>query len=220
MRLIDRLKITIPFSNMWLLRRSLGDPKTVLDLGCGDGSLMLLLADGKKWEVTGVDLYKKNVETASLRDLFINVFRDDITRFVKKQIKKKKKYDVVFCSQVIEHIDRKEGEELLNLVESIARQRIIVGTPREFMEQPHAYLGDNPHQVHKSGWLEKDFKKRGYKVFGVGPSPLWSEEGLVRINNNKILVSFYLVISFLFSPVVYFIPEFAAGILCIKEIKR
>ena len=204
---------------MWLLRRSLGNPKTVLDLGCGDGSLMELLAEGKRWKVTGVDLYAENVKAASQRNIFTKVFREDVIKFVRQQISKNKKYDVVFCSQVIEHLDHEKGEELLILVDLIARQRIIIGTPREFMEQPHGYLGNNPHQVHKSGWLEDDFRKKGYKVFGIGFSPLWSEEGLIRRNNNR-AAAFYFAASFLFSPVVYFIPKIAAGILCIKDIKR
>ena len=220
MKLIARLAITIPFSYMWLLRQSLGNPKTILDLGCGNGSLMELLGNEKKWKITGVDLFLGNVKTASKKKLFTEVFKDDIVKFVKKQIKNKKKYDVVFCSQVIEHIDRKRGEELLSLIESIARQRIIVGTPREFMEQSPSYLGVNPHQVHKSGWSEEDFRGRGYKVYGVGFSPFWSEEGLIRKKHNRAETAFYFVVSFLFSPVVYFIPKIAAGILCIKDIKR
>ena len=204
---------------MWLLRQSLGNPNTILDLGCGDGNVMELLADGKKWKVTGVDLYTQNVKTASKRKIFIKVFRKDIVKFVKQQIINKKKYDVVFCSQVIEHIERKRGEELLSLLELITRQRIIVGTPREFMEQPLAYLGNNAHQVHKSGWSEEDFRRKGYKVFGIGLSQLWSEEGLIRVNNNRVKIAFYFAVSFLCSPVVYFIPKIAAGILCIKNIK-
>jgi len=149
---------------MWLLRRSLGNPKTVLDLGCGDGSLMELLAEGKRWKVTGVDLYAENVKAASQRNIFTKVFREDVIKFVRQQISKKKKYDVVFCSQVIEHLDHEKGEELLILVDLIARQRIIIGTPREFMEQPHGYLGNNPHQVHKSGWLEDDFRNRVFST--------------------------------------------------------
>lgn len=220
MKFVDRLKITIPFSYMWLLRQSLGNPKTILDLGCGDGSLMELLANGKKWQVTGVDLYAENVTVASKRNLFAKVLKADVIKFVKQQIKEKKKYDVVFCSQVIEHIDRKRGEELLFLIESITRQKVIIGTPREFMEQPLAYLGNNAHQVHKSGWSEEDFRKKGYKVFGIGLSQLWSEEGLIRVNNNRVKIAFYFAASFLCSPVVYFIPGIAAGILCIKDIKR
>lgn len=204
---------------MWLLRQGLGNPKTVLDLGCGDGFLMEYLSKGEKWKVTGVDLYAKNVKIASKRKSFFKVYKGDVLKFVKLQIKKRKKYDVVFCSQLIEHISHKKGEELLALVEKIAKQRLVVGTPRGFLEQPHEFLGDNPHQEHKSGWLEKDFKKRGYKVFGVGFLPFWSETGLLRDNSNNLFFLFSSALSFLMSPVVYFFPEIAAGILCIKKIK-
>lgn len=220
MKFIDRLIITVPFSYMWLLRQSLGNPKTILDLGCGDGSLMELLADGKKWKITGVDLFLRNVKAASKRDLFTEVFKDDIVKFVKKQIRNKKKYDVVFCSQVIEHLDCRRGEELLSLIELITRKRIIIGTPRNFTEQPPSHLGNNPHQVHKSGWSEGDFRKRGYKVSGIGFFPLWSEVGLMRIVDNRIVNLFFLAISFLLSPIVYFFPKIAAGILCVKDIEK
>lgn len=220
MKLINKLKITVPFSYMWLLKKSLGSPKTILDLGCGNGTLIEFLANGKKWKVTGVDLYKENVKSALQKELFVEVFNDDITKFVRQQISKKKKYDVVFCSQVIEHIERKQGEELLALVDLIARKKIIMGTPREFMKQPHSYLGNNPHQVHKSGWSEGDFRARGYKVYGIGLSSLWSEDGLIRVYNNRLLILFFQTVSFLFSPMVYFFPKIAAGILCIKDIKR
>lgn len=220
MKSINKLILSIPFSYMRILKKNIGDPRTVLDLGCGDGTLMELLSEGEKWKIAGVDLFAKNVKKASQRNIFTEVFRDDIVKFVEQQRSKRKKYDVVFCSQVIEHIDRKKGEELLSLIESIAGKRVVIGTPRGFMEQPHGYLGNNPHQVHKSGWSENDFRKRNYKVFGIGFYPFWSEDGLIRISNNKIMLFFYCAMSFLLSPIVYFIPHMAAGILCIKNIKR
>ena len=219
MKFIDRLFIYLPFSYMWVLRRSLGNPETILDLGCGDGSLIEFLANGKKWKVVGVDLFAKNVKFAKKRRLFVSVANMDVLKFVKQQALKKKKYDVVFCSQLIEHMERDKGEKLLAIIDRVAKQRIIMGTPREFMEQPHEYLGNNPYQIHKSGWSIDDFKIRDYKVFGIGLHSLWSEEGLIR-THNKIVVPFFLAVSFLLSPVVYFIPSFAAGILCIKDVKK
>lgn len=216
MKLIDKLKITIPFSYMWLLKKSVGDPKTILDLGCEDGRLLELLSDGRDWKITGVDLFQKNVKRASQRKIFVEVIRGDIVKVAQDLIKKRKKYDIVFCSQVIEHIDRRDGEELLHLVDKLARDKVVMGTPRGFMEQPEAFLGDNPHQVHKSGWTEDDFKKRGYKVYGVGFGPIWSEEGLGR-SYNKFTLSLAYVISFILSPIVYFVPSLAAGMLCIKR---
>lgn len=203
---------------MWLLKKSIGDPKTILDLGCEDGRLLELLSDGRDWKITGVDLFQKNVKKASQRKIFVETIKGDVVKVAQSLIKKRKKYDVVFCSQVIEHIDRKHGEELLRLVDKLAKEKVVMGTPRGFMEQPEAFLGDNPHQVHKSGWTEDDFRKRGYRVYGVGFGPIWSEEGLGR-SYNKFTLSIAYVTSFALSPVVYFLPSLAAGMLCIKELK-
>lgn len=219
MTFLDKLKITLPFSYMKILRDGIGETKTILDLGCEDGRLLDLLSDGKNWKVTGVDIFQNNVNAASKRKIYVKAIKGDIVEISKKLIKERAKFDVVFCSQVIEHIDRKKGEELLSLVDKLARKKIIMGTPRGFMEQPHAFLGDNPHQVHKSGWSEDDFRKRGYKVYGIGFGPVWSEEGLGR-TYSKPVAFFASIISYVFSPIVYYFPFLAAGILCFKKIKR
>jgi hypothetical protein len=80
------------------------------------------------------------------------------------------------------------------------------------MEQPHVFLGDNPHMRHKSGWGERDFKVRGYEVYGIGFGPVWSEEGLGRTysKTGSILAN---TISYFFSPVVFYLPFLAEGIL-------
>lgn len=218
MTFFDKLKITLPFSYMKLLRDFVGEAKTILDLGCEDGRLLTLLSDGKDWKVTGVDIFQKNVNRTAKRKIYVKAIKGDIVEISKKLIREKKKFDVVFCSQVIEHIDRKKGEEFLGLIDKLAKKKIIIGTPRGFMEQPHAFLGDNPHQVHKSGWSEDDFRRRGYKVYGIGFGPVWSEEGLGRTYSKPVAV-LASIISYVFSPIVYYFPFLAAGILCTKEIK-
>lgn len=219
MTFLDKLKITLPFSYMKLLRDGIGEAKTILDLGCEDGRLLDLLSEGKSWHITGVDIFQKNINTAAKRKIYVKAIKGDVVQLAKKLIRQQAKFDVVFCSQVIEHISRKEGEELLNMVDKLAKKRVIMGTPRGFMEQPEAFLGNNPHQVHKSGWTEDDFRKRGYQVYGVGFGPVWSEEGLGRTYSKSIIV-LANIISYIFSPVVYYLPFLAAGILCIKEIKK
>ncbi len=203
---------------MWLLRRCMGEPKTILDIGCGDGALMEVLCQGKDWKVTGIDIYPQNVKKASKRLMYVKVLQGDLNKIAKELIFKRQKFDLVFCSQVIEHIDRKKGEELLLLVDKLAKKRIFMGTPRGFMHQPEMFLDGNPHQVHKSGWDENDFKKRGYRVKGIGFKPLWSEVGLVH--THKALYPIYLIISYILSPLVYIFLFLAAGMLCIKDIKN
>ncbi|MDP3973615.1 MAG: class I SAM-dependent methyltransferase [Candidatus Daviesbacteria bacterium] len=216
MKFIDKLKTLTPFSYMWFLKRNIGEAKTILDLGCEDGRLLELLSFGEKWQVTGVDIYKENVEKASRRNIFVKVIKGDVVEVSKKFVKLRKKFDVVFCSQVIEHIERKKGEQLFDLVDKLARKRIVIGTPKGFMNQPHVFLGNNPHMHHKSGWTIEDFKNHGYKVYGIGFWPIWKEEGLARID-NKLLFLTMTILGYIFSPIVYYFPTLGAGILGIKQ---
>lgn len=205
---------------MWLLRRFMQRPKTILDIGCGDGTLMEILSQNRDWKVTGIDIYSNDVTKASSRSVYTKVYRGDLNKVVKQLIREKKKYDLVFCSQVIEHIKREKGEELLDLADKLAKKRIFMGTPRGFMQQPEMFLNDNPHQIHLSGWFEKDFIQRGYKIYGVGLGLLWSKDGLVHRYKNKYAYPLFFITSFLASPLVYFLPSLAAGILCTKDMKK
>lgn len=215
MKLLDNLKLKLPFSYMWLLKSSIGDAKTILDLGCGDGTLMELLSEGEKWQITGIDIYKKDIEVARKRNVYHKLIKGDILKNISNN-NLRTKYDVVFFSQVIEHVTRSQGEKILKEIEKLARKRIIVGTPRGFMEQPHEFLDGNPHQVHKSGWSIEDFTSRGYQVHGVGFFLIWSYEGLGR-NANIIRLVISNIISYLTAPVVYFFPTLAAGMIAIKN---
>lgn len=218
MRLVDKLKIITPFSYMWILRRAIGNPKTILDLGCGDGNLMTVVAQGKDWEITGVDIFPESLKKAKKKGIYRNLIYGDILKTVRNLNKRRSKYDVVFFSQVIEHISRGKGEKVLSEIEKLAKERIIIGTPRGFMVQPEEFLGDNPFQNHRSGWSQEDFLNRGYKVYGVGFSPVWSESGLARTRSIPIFVLGTLL-AYLFSPIVYFFPSLGSGLLCVKEIR-
>lgn len=218
MKIIDYLKLNLPFSYMRVLKKSIGNPATILDLGCGDGSLMGILSKGEKWKITGIDIYPKAIESARKSNIYVKVLRGDLLKTIRNN-NLKSKYDVVFFSQVIEHVTRNQGEKILDEIEKIAKKRILVGTPRGFMEQPHEFLDGNPHQVHKSGWSIEDFTSRGYRVFGVGFLPIWSHHGFGRDANffRKILSN---VVSYLVSPIVYYFPSLAAGIIAIKDRKK
>lgn len=201
---------------MWILRKSIGKSRTILDLGCGDGRLMKIISQGNNWEITGVDIYEGWLKQAREMKVYKRLIKGDINAICRILIKQKKKFDVVFCSQTIEHVTRRNGKELLRLVDRLARKRIVFGTPSGFMKQPDEFLGDNPYQEHKSGWSREDFERRGYKVYGMGFRPIWFEGGLAR-TKNKFLLLFFTTISFLMSPLVYFYPKLGAGLLCVKK---
>jgi SAM-dependent methyltransferase len=207
----------IPFSHLWIHAKAIGEAKTVLDLGCGDGYFMRSVSEDKGWSITGVDIFKSTLDNAKKTGIYNALVKGELLTVSRKLIEKKKKYDVVFCSEIIEHLDKKQGEVLLELVEKLAKRRIVVATPRGFMVAPHEFIGDNPHQVHLSGWEINDFKRRGYIVRGFGFYPVWSECGLGR-SKNKLVVYIGILLNYFFSPIVYYFPRLSAGLICIKNL--
>jgi SAM-dependent methyltransferase len=212
---VNFLKKNIPFTYIWELKYLSGSPKTVLDIGCGEGKIMGLIKQDS-WKVVGIDIHGEAVRKAKKSGVYDEVFQGDLVKTLEKLVRQKKKYDLVFCSQVIEHITREEGNKLLDLSDKLAKKRIYMGTPRGFMVQPEEFLGQNPYQKHKSGWSELDFTSRGYTVYGVGFSPVWSERGLARGKTGlSMLVN--TMVSYLMSPIIFYVPSLGAGIMAVKE---
>jgi hypothetical protein len=93
------------------------------------------------------------------------------------------KLDAVVSIQNIEHLEREVGLRLLDEVELIASKLIIFETPNGFVAQEGTK--DNPFQAHLSGWNVKDFKSRGYKVYGTSGLKILkknSDKGAYRVN--------------------------------------
>ena len=71
-------------------------------------------------------------------------------------------FDVITMIDFIEHIEKHEGEELLEQCKKIA-SRIIVFTPLFFndnshnVENPNCWAYGNPYDYHKSLWTLDDF---------------------------------------------------------------
>lgn len=74
-------------------------------------------------------------------------------------------FDVVVAMDVVEHFEKDVGYRLLDVLETLARHRVIVFTPNGFLAQGE--LDGNPFQLHRSGWAAADFETRGYQVTGV-----------------------------------------------------
>jgi hypothetical protein len=94
-------------------------------------------------------------------------------------------FDAVIALDVIEHLQREEGEVLLSAMEVIASHLVAVFTPNGFLEQPPT--PDNRHQEHVSGWTPHDFLARGYEVIGMnGWRPLRGPYASIRFRPERI----------------------------------
>lgn len=76
-------------------------------------------------------------------------------------------FDSVFLIDVIEHLEKEDGVQLLKEMERIACRQVLLFTPLGFMPQ-HYEVGDTDawglngteYQEHKSGWEPEDFDDR------------------------------------------------------------
>jgi hypothetical protein len=73
--------------------------------------------------------------------------------------------DSIVLSDVIEHLEKHDGYELLIELERVARNQIAIFTPLGFMPQHFDGTGDSwgfnetELQTHRSGWLPSDFNE-------------------------------------------------------------
>lgn len=210
----------LPFSYHWIILRAIGSPKTIVDLGCGEGDFMESISKGKKWDIFGIELYNKSIVQAKRRKIYKKVIKGDVTNLPKNLYKKR--CDVVIASQIIEHLDKKTGKKVIKDWERLANKRVVIGTtvgfiPYHRIEQKEKET--NPLQTHRSGWSPREFRSRGYKVRGQGIRLIYGQNGIAR-KSSPSLLPVCEIIAYLLSPLVYFVPELGLIQICVKKIKN
>lgn len=195
-----------------VLERELKGMRSVLDVGCGENSPLAKVK--KNFYSLGVDVFGPSVKKSKKKKIHDDYQVGDILNLEK--IFKKKSFDAVIALDVVEHFKKEEGLKLIAQMEKIAKKRIIISTPYGFAKQS-AYEG-NPFQEHKSGWYISEFKKMGYKVFGLrGFRFIRGGEGGATIKLKPWF--FWGTISVLSQPLSFFFPQIAAQLLAVKEKK-
>jgi hypothetical protein len=129
---------------------------------------------------------------------------------------KSKSFDCVLCTDVIEHLTKKEGLKLIRKIEDIAIKKLVIFTPNGYNPKEHIEDG-NVLQTHKSGWTVKEFAGMGYEVKGVnGPRFLRGEGETLKFKPWF----FWQIISDLIQKVTFSHGRYAFQILCVKRLKR
>jgi 2-polyprenyl-3-methyl-5-hydroxy-6-metoxy-1,4-benzoquinol methylase len=132
---------------------------TVFDVACGFGDWGYLIKTRKdgNYHLTGVDVWKPYLENLRHLKIYNELIEADIRYY-----EPPKKYDIIIACEVLEHLKKEEGFQLLNKLESACDRRIIISTPHGFTHQ--GPLENNNFQRHVSEWFPIDFKNRRYKI--------------------------------------------------------
>lgn len=156
-------------------------PESILDIGVGFGKYGVLLREAldipykryakESWQVKidGVEAFE-NYKNPIHEYIYNKIYYQPIEECLDSL----GKYDVIIMIDVLEHFDKKIGQELLRKLVSHANKAVIISTPMNPGKQDE-YLG-NSFEAHKSKWFVKDFQ-----YFDMHYS-------LIDISNNQALI--------------------------------
>lgn len=211
-KLISRLFHT----SVYCLQRELKSWYSVLDLGCGPDSPVQYcnISYG-----VGVDAFRPYIK-ASKRG---KIHAEHILSNISSLNLRSGSFDAVVLIEVLEHLDKKDGELLLQKMEAWGREKIIISCPNGYL--PQASMSQNPFQVHRSGWSVDEMKRRGYKAYGMsGLRSLRKENTSLKMEDTKAIYStikfrpkiFWLIISELTQAIAYYFPELSFEVFYVK----
>lgn len=213
-RLLSILEIGLPVSKRlfpdWVehLKKELAGCDTVLDLGCGHSSAL------RHCNVTftvGAEIFEPYLEESKKKAIHNQYIKADI----RKVEFKPKSFDAVIAIEVLEHLMKHEGYELLKKMEGWARKKVIITTPNQYLWQDGH--DSNPFQEHKSRWNSVELKSLGFKVYGIGG---WKELRGYKGSPKYKPAFLWDRISALTQKVTYFYPRLAFQLFAIKQIEK
>lgn len=135
----------------------------VLDIGCGihpqkyiKPKLHICCEPHAEY----IEYVQKHTNHSDRVYVLINSTWDIIKSFPSNSI------DTIIFTDVIEHLKKKDGHELIKHAERVARVQVILFTPLGYFPQSHPNgkdawgLNGGKWQEHKSGWDPKDFNEK------------------------------------------------------------
>jgi SAM-dependent methyltransferase len=137
-----------------------------LDVGCGSYSPLSQFRP--RIQTVGLDAFPQAIEEARANGAHDRyVVADVLTKNLDDLLVNcgGQKFDLVTLYDVIEHLPKRRGFELLERCEQLTSKYLLLQTPNGFLEQGPEH--GNEHQRHLSGWFPHDFEGLGYKVYGT-----------------------------------------------------
>ncbi|MCC6487771.1 MAG: tetratricopeptide repeat protein [Candidatus Hydrogenedentes bacterium] len=139
------------------------NPRSVLDVGCGFGlwgflcreylDVMEERVQPKDWKIRidGLELFEPYIQ-AHQRALYSSIQIGDIRKLAPGI----GNYELIIAGDVIEHLDKHEGEAIIEQLYEKATRALLVNIPLgEGWEHPERH--GNPGELHRSQWVPEDF---------------------------------------------------------------
>lgn len=144
-------------------------PNSILDIGSGYGKFGVLcreyleLWDGRqKYEfrkrIDCVEVFKDYI-TPLHNYIYSNIYNKNILELV---LILDHKYDLILLIDVLEHFEKKEGSNLLDILLK-NNNGVLISTPKKPSPQKDAF--GNMYETHRSRWTKNDLKKFGECCF-------------------------------------------------------
>lgn len=152
-------RVPTPRSIYGLFKNELKDCNSVLDIGCGEESLLFQLGMNRV-KVTGLDIWlpyaiKNNSDKRYVKYIAENVFDAEF---------EPRSYDMVLMTDFLEHLDKEKVYErkLIDKICFWAKKKVVMMLPVGYIEND-PYDG-NPFLIHKSAWSVKEVAALGFNV--------------------------------------------------------
>ena len=143
-----------------VLQALLADASLVADMGCGEGSHLRKVKKNTGSHWMGIDLHQPSLDAAKLKGIYDTTYCSGIIDWLQSQ--QTSSIDTILASCVIEHLDKKDGFELIYEMKRVCSNRAIIFTPIGFVPQPGST--DNPANAHLSGWGVDELEQSGFGV--------------------------------------------------------
>jgi len=147
------------------------NPATVLDVGCGSGFYGAVvrqyvdMGGGEKTKLEGIEPFVdyKNANWRHYNMVWVRPIRAHLEDYARSSL-----YDCILFLDVIEHMSRAEGFEILiKLIEHLTPGGILlVSTPGEWVPQKAEY--GNELEIHRAFYELLDFMRMGFVILKDG----------------------------------------------------
>src|SRR3989344_4738828 len=140
---------------------SFAEPKTILDIGCGEGFITYNLGEKITSRILAIDIEEKAIKYANIYHKRKNLDYQVGDLFKLKY--ENKSFDLVMCIEVLEHLE--EFERAMDIMVNLSNKYVLLSVPNEpwfrianvlrlkYLNR----LGNTPGHV--NNWTKRDFKK-------------------------------------------------------------